>query len=82
MYFCIFEKINNQKDIIWFFKETLAFIDIKNGIELYKLKQEITHIEEKFEEYKLNNSNCTYRLDIKSYNPANNDILNRKEGIK
>lgn len=76
MYFCIFEKTSNNTG--WFYTRTLAHIDIKDGIELYKLKQEITHIEELFQEYCLANTNYTYRLYIKNYDPGDTNILNRK----
>lgn len=44
MYFCIFEKMSDNS--AWFYVRTLAYIDLYCGVDLYKLKQEITHIEE------------------------------------
>ena len=76
MYFCIFEKLTNN--LGWFYVRTLAYIDLKCGVELYSLKQEITHIEELFEEYKQDNINYTYKLEIMDDDPGDTDILNRR----
>lgn len=77
MYFCIFEKASNSS--IWFYVRTLAYIDLHCGIELYKLKQKITHIEELFEEYKQDNINYEYKLDVESYDPGDVNLLDRKD---
>ena len=76
MYFCIFEKASNNS--IWFYVRTLAYIDLKDGKDLYALKREITHIEELFEEYKQDNIKYEYKLDIRNYDPGDIDLLNRK----
>lgn len=77
MYFCIFEKMSDNS--AWFYVRTLAYIDLYCGVDLYKLKQEITHIEELFEEYKQDNINYEYKLDIKSYDPGDASLLDRKD---
>lgn len=76
MYFCIFEKTIDN--LGWFYVRTLAYIDLKCGVELYKLKQEITHIEELFEDYKQDNNKYTYILDIRDYDPEDTDIISRR----
>lgn len=80
MYFCIFERTKDNS--LWFYVRTLAYIDLRGGVELFKLKQEITHIEELFEEYKQDNNKYTYILDIRDYDPGDTNLLNRKEGNK
>ena len=77
MYFCIFEKMTNNQG--WFYVRTLAYIDLNCGVELYKLKREITHIEELFEAYCFDNQKYTYMLDIRDYDPGNTNILNKKD---
>lgn len=64
MYFCIYFK----SDIGIIFFKTLDYIDINDGIDLYKLKIRITEIEQRFDEYCLLNSG-SYCLRISNYNP-------------
>ena len=71
MYFCVYEKARDNS--CWFYTRTLAYIDLHCGVELYKLKSEITHIEGLFEQYKLDNLGYTYKMEIKNYDPSDTD---------
>lgn len=56
--------------------KTMEYIDISNGIELYKLKREITRIEQDFQAYCLTHSG-SYELYINSYDPGDTDITHK-----
>ena len=75
MYFCIFEKFAYG----WFYVRTLKFLDIKELVDLYDIKKDITHIEEEFNNYCIEHSNKEYRLYVKSTDPADTNIVARKE---